>query len=93
VETPAEIMAKKLWHRGDIVTARDIFDLSLVIEKDPEALRSAATCLVRHRETFMKQMEERQSLLKIQFESIDTLDHRPAFEDACKLASEFLRDL
>ncbi len=41
----------------------------------------------------MKQMEERQSLLKIQFEAIDTLDHRPAFEDACKLASEFLRGL
>ena len=93
VETPAEIMAKKLWHRGDIVTGRDIFDLSLVIEKDPEALRSAATCLIRHREAFLEQMKERQSVLKMQFDAIDALDHRPVFEDACELASEFLRSL
>lgn len=93
VETPAEIMAKKLWHRGDIVTARDIFDLSLVIEKDPEALRSAATCLIRHREAFLEQMKERQTVLKMQFDAIDALNHRPIFEDACELASEFLRSL
>jgi len=93
VETPAEIMAKKLWHRGDIVTARDIFDLSLVIEKDPDALRSAANYLIRHREAFLDQMKERQSLLKMQFDAIDALDHRPVFEDACELASEFLRSL
>ena len=93
VETSAEIMAKKLWHRGDIVTARDIFDLSLVIEKDPEALRSAGTCLVRHREAFLEQMKERQTLLKMQFDAIDALNHCPIFEDACELASEFLRGL
>jgi predicted nucleotidyltransferase component of viral defense system len=27
VETSAEIVAKKLWHRGDRATARDLFDL------------------------------------------------------------------
>lgn len=33
VETAAEIVAKKMWHRGDRPTARDLFDLSLVIER------------------------------------------------------------
>ena len=42
VETAAEIVAKKLWHRGDRATARDLFDLSLVIEREPDALRVAA---------------------------------------------------
>ena len=42
VETSAEIVAKKLWHRGDRATARDLFDLSLVIEREPDALRVAA---------------------------------------------------
>jgi len=28
VETSAEIVAKKLWHRGDRATARDLFDLA-----------------------------------------------------------------
>ena len=64
-----------------------------MIEKDPDALRSAASYLVRHREAFVEQINERQSLLKIQFDAIDTLDHCPVFEDACKLTSEFLLDL
>jgi predicted nucleotidyltransferase component of viral defense system len=34
VETAAEIIAKKMYHRGDRVTARDLFDLSLVIERE-----------------------------------------------------------
>lgn len=34
VETAAEIVAKKMWRRGDRATARDLFDLSLVIEHD-----------------------------------------------------------
>ncbi|WP_407639101.1 nucleotidyl transferase AbiEii/AbiGii toxin family protein [Caballeronia mineralivorans] len=37
-ETAAEIVVKKMWHRGDRATARDLFDLSLVIERDPAAL-------------------------------------------------------
>ena len=41
VETAAEIVAKKVWHRGDQVSARDLFDLSLVIEREPESLRLA----------------------------------------------------
>jgi len=53
VETAAEIVAKKLWHRGDQVSARDLFDLSLVIEREPESLRIAGRFLVRHREAFI----------------------------------------
>ena len=93
VETAAEIMAKKLWHRGDTATARDIFDLSLVIEKTPEALRSAAKYLIRHREVFTAQMQDRKSVLQTQFEAIDALDYRPEFDDACRRTSDFLRSL
>lgn len=38
VETSTEIVAKKLWHRGVEFTARDIFDLAMVAEMEPEAL-------------------------------------------------------
>lgn len=47
VETAAEIVAKKLWHRGDRATARDLFDLSLVIEREPDALDRASRFLKR----------------------------------------------
>lgn len=42
VETAAEIVAKKLYHRGDRATARDLFDLAVVVEQEPRALSNAA---------------------------------------------------
>ena len=48
VETDVEIVAKKMWHRGDQATARDLMDLALVIQTSPEALRKEAQWLVRH---------------------------------------------
>jgi len=38
VETSTEITAKKVWHRGDQFTARDIFDLAMIAEMEPGAL-------------------------------------------------------
>ncbi|WP_322049011.1 nucleotidyl transferase AbiEii/AbiGii toxin family protein [Paraburkholderia sp. J67] len=46
VETAAEIVAKKMWHRGDRPAARDLFDLSLVIEREPDSLMTAGRFLV-----------------------------------------------
>jgi predicted nucleotidyltransferase component of viral defense system len=54
VETSAEIVAKKLWHRGDRATARDLFDLAIVIEREPTALAAASSFLTRHRGEFLK---------------------------------------
>lgn len=90
VETSAEIVAKKLWHRGDRATARDLFDLALVIEREPESLASAAQYLVRHREAFLRQIEQRQAVLKLQFDAIDRLSYRVSYEQAQRLAKEFL---
>ncbi len=42
VETAAEVIAKKMYYRGDRATARDLFDLTLVIEREPDSLVSAA---------------------------------------------------
>ena len=58
VETAAEIIAKKMYHRGDRVTARDLFDLTLVIEHDPDKLAGATPFLVRHREKFLEQISQ-----------------------------------
>lgn len=93
VETCAEIVAKKLWHRGDRATARDLFDLSLVIEREPDALASAATCLTRHRDAFVQQLQQRQAVLKAQFDEIQTLDYRPTYADALARAAAFLASL
>ncbi len=93
VETSAEIVAKKLWHRGDVATARDLFDLSLVIEKEPESLKTASMHLKRHSKEFVKQLKDRATLLQSQFEDIDTLNYSPSYSDALKQAEAFLKHL
>jgi Nucleotidyl transferase AbiEii toxin, Type IV TA system len=93
VETAAEIIAKKLWHRGDIASARDLFDLSLVIEREPESLRAASRFLVRHRQAFIDQLVSRSAVLQSQFEAIDALKYRPSFKQAAARAQAFLTHL
>ena len=93
VETAAEIIAKKLWHRGDKVSARDLFDLSLVIEREPQSLRAAAKFLVRHRDTFLRQLAMRGSILEAQFDAIDVLKYRPTFDQAALRSATFLERL
>lgn len=93
VETAVEIVAKKLWHRGDRATARDLFDLSLVIEREPEELKIATTFLLKNADQFVEQILSRTHVLKPQFEEIDVLNYRPTYEEAAERAVRFLSNL
>jgi predicted nucleotidyltransferase component of viral defense system len=93
VETSAEIVAKKLWHRGDRATARDLFDLALVIEREPVQLATASAFLTRNRDQFLLQVEQRKSVLKAQFEAIDTLNYKPSYEQAADSVAAYLLSL
>jgi len=93
VETSAEIVAKKLWHRGDRATARDLFDLALVIEREPAQLATASAFLTRNRDQFLLQVEQRKSVLKAQFEAIDTLNYKPSYEQAADSVAAYLLSL
>lgn len=93
VETSAEIIAKKMFHRGHRATARDLFDLALVIEREPEALAAAAPALVRHRSAFLDQIRNPHPTLEIAFKAIATLDYTPCFGDCVALAGDYLEAL
>ncbi len=93
VETAAEIVAKKLWHRGERATARDLFDLSLVIEREPQALLKAAKFLHKNSQIFMDQIANRQAILRMQFNEINTLDYRPSYDEAVERVAQFLNSL
>lgn len=73
VETDVEIVAKKMWHRGHQATARDLFDLTLVIKTDAVAVAREAKWLVRHRELFLQQIKKRRDVLQTTFEAIARL--------------------
>ena len=93
VETSAEIVAKKLWHRGHTATARDLFDLALVIEKDSENLKTASEYLKKHRAMFLGQLKSRQKILESQFNAINALNFRPTFTESFASAQAFLNAL
>jgi hypothetical protein len=91
--TPENLSAGVWTERGDRVSARDLFDLSLVIEREPQALRSVAKHLIRHSSDFLEQLQSRSGILRLQFEAIDVLSYKPTYEEAAHRASEFLSDL
>jgi hypothetical protein len=70
-----------------------LFDLSLVIEKEPYSLLGAAPYLTKHREAFLHQLATRQQIFELQFDAIDSLKHKPSFSQAFALAKEFLSQL
>ena len=93
VETAAEVIAKKMFHRGDRATARDLFDLALVVERAPDELKGAAPFLLRHRERFVQQIQRPGPGFIASFEAIASTGYRPSLEDCVVTAVKFLRAL
>lgn len=93
VETAVEIVAKKMWHRGDRPTPRDLFDLSLVIEKEPDDLLEAGEFLIRHRDTFLFELKANETFLSRRFADIRTLNYTPSYQHCVSIATEFLREI
>lgn len=93
VEAAAEIIAKKMYHRGDRATARDLFDFALVIEREPQQLLAATPFLLRHREAFLSQIRQPHAGLRAAFDAIAMLDYTPGFEHCVAVVGEFLDSL
>lgn len=79
VETSAEIIAKKFFHRGDRLMVRDMFDFALVAEKEPDALIQAKPFLVRHADAVIQTLEGDLTYLQEQFNAIEKLSYVPTF--------------
>ncbi len=94
VETDVEIVAKKMWHRGNQATARDLFDLVLVLQTDPIGMAREAQWMVRHREAFLEQIVERRAALQKTFNAISRLPNPrvvvPGYDECVERARAFL---
>lgn len=93
VETSAEIIAKKMWHRGHAITGRDIFDFALVAEKEPNNLMREGQFMVRHAATIRAHLIERAKPLRKQFEAVEAIDFHPDFQSACDTLVNMLQDI
>ena len=88
VETSAEIVAKKVWHRGFEFTARDIFDLSMVAELEPEALRKIPTILRERRALILERIMRHDSALRESFAQLDMIDYVRSFDECVAVITD-----
>lgn len=90
VETSTEIIAKKIWHRGEQFTARDIFDLALVAEKEPDALWEIRPILRGRRNMVLQRIATQETALRETFAELEILDYRRGFDECVELVRRAL---
>jgi len=90
VETSTEIVAKKVWHRADHFTSRDIFDLAMVAEREPQALHEIAPILRDRRETILAVIENKKAFLRESFNELAILDYKRTFEECVEIVTKTL---
>jgi len=90
VETSAEIVAKKVWHRAADFTARDIFDLAMVAEKEPRALWKIEPVLGDRRDTVLQRIASQDAALRQTFAELEVLDYRRSFDECIALVRKAL---
>lgn len=93
VETCAEIIAKKMWHRGHHAKARDLFDLCAVADAEPEAIEQAKPFFLKHGSAFLAGLQERRELVNLEFNAIDAIGYRRSFSECLEQAHHILGPL
>ena len=90
VETSVEIIAKKIWHRGDKFKGRDIFDTGMVAEREPAELSHIAPILESRRDVILATIEEHGDHLREEFSALDVLDYRRSYDDCVEIVRQVL---
>jgi predicted nucleotidyltransferase component of viral defense system len=90
VDTTAEIIAKKVWHRGRHFTARDLFDLALVAIKEPAAIERIAGILRERRDAIRSRIASDEKALRKTYAELDTLEFRPSFDECLGVVAPLL---
>ena len=93
IETSAEIIAKKMWHRGDQAKARDLFDLCTVADFEPLAIEAALPFMKRHAAAFLQRLEDRAEAAEREFGLIDARSFRKPFWECLAIAHAILDPL
>lgn len=90
VDTTAEIIAKKVWHRGRDFTARDLFDFALVATREPAAIDTIKPILHERRKVILERISSGKLALRTTFAALDVLEYRPSFDECVDVVTEAL---
>jgi hypothetical protein len=93
VETSTEIIAKKVWHRGAEFTARDIFDLAMVIENEPQALPTIRPILRDRRAVILERIAHNHTGLREAFDALETIEYRRSFDECVDRVTQTLNSV
>ena len=80
VETPLEIVGKKIRFRAEDFKARGIYDLALVLDKEPDYVFELQMLLKAHRDVLQSRLQRYDESLREDFEAIDTITYTPTFD-------------
>lgn len=90
VETSSEIVGKKVWHRGAGFTARDIFDLAMVTEREPDALWKIEPVLRERKDAVLQRIASQDAPLRETFAELEVLDYRRTYDECIMLVKKAL---
>jgi hypothetical protein len=90
VETTAEILAKKVWHRGWAFTARDFFDFALVATRDPAAVESIRPILKEREKELRARIASGDKALRTAFAALDVMEFNPDFDECVGIVEHIL---
>ena len=85
VETPLEIVAKKIQFRATDFKARDLFDLALVLERESAAIPTLARLIQNKKDVLLKRFRSRDAVLREDFQALDVLNFNPSYNACLKL--------
>lgn len=90
LETDLEIVAKKLYFRGDRFKGRDVFDLAMLLDAAPDVAEALRPWAQRHRTALLHLLTDRVGTLKAAFEAIDRRAFQVPLEQAAGQVLAFL---
>lgn len=91
LQTAPEIVARKVWHRGDRATARDLMDLAAVAIAYPQLPRLIQASLLRNGLEFLRQCDARRVALEPEFQSIYTLNFNLDYDGCVAIVQDMFR--
>lgn len=90
IETNAEILAKKMYHRGNQAKARDLFDLCAVADLDPGAIDLAAPFFARYGRAFIQQLKASAAVVEEEFAHVQRISYERPFDECLVLAEAII---
>ena len=92
IETPEEIVIKKIFYRAESFKARDVFDLAIVIKHKENALLENIDVFRTKIDVLKDRMDRLKIIYAVELKSLDIIDRHTA-QNSLKIVQGFLNKL